>query len=187
MGKHSSETAENTPPRKVLKSSLSFLRRFGRDVMVLSLLLFGINAVQTLYFNGKKISPSAFTTPWPRLSGAARPIVDSRRMTLVYLFAPWCGVCKFSSSNLNSLKEHFAVTSVALSYNDPQEIQEFVKKQQVHVPVVLGSGQLESQLDVGQFPTYFIVGPKGNILGAWSGYTTTLGLWARMLGALLIP
>jgi thiol-disulfide isomerase/thioredoxin len=187
MGNRSPETAENNPPRKALNSSLSFLRRFGRDVMILSLLLFGINAVQTLYFNGKKISPGAFTTPWPSLSGAARPIVASGRLTLVYLFAPWCGVCKFSSSNLNSLKEHFDVTSVALSYNDLQEVQEFIKKQQVHGPVVLGSGQLESQLDVGQFPTYFIVGPKGNILGAWSGYTTTLGLWARMLGALLIP
>ena len=182
LDNHPSETAENSPLKKALDSSLSFLRRVGRDILILSLVLIGINSVQTMYFSGKKVSPSVFTASWPSLSGAVKTIVDADRMTLVYMFAPWCEVCKFSSSNLNTLKDHFGVTSVALSYNHPQEIQEFIEAHNVQVPVVLGSGHLENQLDIGQFPTYFIVDPKGHILMAWSGYTTTLGLWARMLG-----
>jgi thiol-disulfide isomerase/thioredoxin len=164
----------------------TLLKSMTKDIVLFFAIIGGIGVVQMFYFQGKDVPPGVLAESYPVLNGLARPLVDDYNYTFVYSFAPWCGVCKMSASNINSLEGHVNTLALALSYEQEADVRGFVNHTGLNVPVILGQGRLEDTLNVGQFPTYFVVDRKGKIVLGWSGYTTTLGLWIRLLGIRLV-
>jgi thiol-disulfide isomerase/thioredoxin len=164
---------------RILKSSL-------RDLAMLLAIIVGIGMVQMLYFQGKDVPKGLLEEVYPTLDGTSRTLMDKDHFSLVYVFAPWCGVCKMSASNINSLAGYANIQALALSYEKESDVRSFTNETDLRVPVVLGQGKLEDGLNVGQFPTYFILDNRGKIVLGWSGYTTTLGLWMRVWGVMMV-
>jgi hypothetical protein len=160
---------------KILKGSL-------RDLGLLLAIVVGIGLVQMFYFRGKDVPPSLFKEVYPALDGTSRTLMNNEHYSLVYVFAPWCGVCEMSVPNINSIVDYVNIQGLALSYEKQSDVQLFTEKNDLRVPVILGQGKLEDTLNVGQFPTYFILDHHGKIVLGWSGYTTTLGLLMRVWG-----
>ena len=105
---------------------------------------------------------------------------------LLYFFAPWCKVCELSISNLNWVRklrdeESIALLAVALSYKDLQSIEDFLERNVLNVPVLLGTSELLNSYRIRAFPTVYALNESGDIDGSTVGYTTTLGLWWRSL------
>ena len=104
---------------------------------------------------------------------------NSKGTMLLYVFAPWCSVCKVSAPNLNDLdRQSLEVVALALSWKDRGDILEFVNSSGLKVPTVVGSDQQGITLGVQAFPTYFLI-RDGRIVKAWAGYTTSLGITLR--------
>lgn len=164
---------------RILKSSF-------RDLGFLLAIVVGIGVVQTFYFQKKDVHPSVFADVYPTMDGTSRTLMDKDHFSLVYVFAPWCGVCKMSASNINGLAGYANIQALALSYEKESDVRSFANETDLRVPVILGQGMLEDSLNVGQFPTYFILDNRGNIVLGWSGYTTTLGLWMRVWGVRMV-
>ena len=112
--------------------------------------------------------------------GKEETLADGRAYTLVYAFAPWCDVCRISASNLNQLQDRFRTLALALNWSDRTSIEIFVKDSKLAVPVLIGDDAAAESLRVDSFPSYFVIDDEGNIRWAWSGYTTTFGIWLRM-------
>jgi thiol-disulfide isomerase/thioredoxin len=118
-------------------------------------------------------------------------LLDSTRLTevlpqgntgVVYFFAPWCFYCRNSIDNLDALVSKGDIAwarAVALDYEDPSEVREFVAKTGLSQPVLLGNGQTARDWNIRAFPTYFVVDAEGRISSRSVGYSTWLGLWAR--------
>lgn len=102
---------------------------------------------------------------------------------VVYFFAPWCAYCKHSIGNLEQLVRTGDLAwaqTVALDYSNVDEVRDFVRQTSLTLPVLMGNLQTGLDWNIQAFPTYFVIDSQGKITGRSVGYSTRLGLWARI-------
>jgi thiol-disulfide isomerase/thioredoxin len=65
------------------------------------------------------------------LEGQTLPLLAADKPTLVYFFAPWCKVCRWSINNVDELDQSKVnVVKVALSYSNLEAVAQFVQETQ---------------------------------------------------------
>ena len=102
---------------------------------------------------------------------------------VVYFFAPWCFYCRHSIDNLDELVASGNLPwarAVALDYGSLDEVRDFISETDVHLPVLLGSPQTTQDWQIQAFPTYFVIDGDGQIVSRSVGYSTKIGLQARV-------
>jgi len=115
--------------------------------------------------------------------GGKQSAVQSGSTGVVYFFAPWCRVCRASIGNLDRLVDGKRIAwgrLVVLDYADAGEVQDFVDRAAVTLPVLLGDAQTAADWSVRAFPTYYVIDASGRIDSRSVGYSTYLGMWARV-------
>jgi thiol-disulfide isomerase/thioredoxin len=102
---------------------------------------------------------------------------------VVYFFAPWCFYCRKSIDNLDALVGSGDLKwarVVALDYESLDDVREFITETGVGLPVLLGGPQTMKDWQIRGFPTYFVIDGKGKIVSRSVGYSTKIGLQARV-------
>jgi thiol-disulfide isomerase/thioredoxin len=102
---------------------------------------------------------------------------------VVYFFAPWCFYCRKSIDNLDELVASGKLAwarVVALEYGDLDEVRTFLKQTGVDLPVLLGGPKTSQDWQIRAFPTYFVIDKDGQIASRSVGYSTKIGLQARV-------
>lgn len=108
------------------------------------------------------------------LSTAQRPI-------LVHFWGSWCPICRLGQGSIDSLAKDGRVITVALGSGSDAEIKRHLREEGVSFPVINDeSGSLADRWGVQGVPANFIVDPKGEIRFRSFGYTTAVGLRARL-------
>lgn len=121
----------------------------------------------------------------PLLRGGSYDIGAVRgRPVLVYFFAPWCKFCAVSSDNLTRLRrlrddDSLEILTVALDWQDRDEVRNYVDRHKLDLPVVLGDTQIAQDWRVHAFPTYYVLDSERRISRRDLGYSTQFGLWWR--------
>ena len=113
----------------------------------------------------------------------ADSVMVSGQVGVVYFFAPWCFYCRSSIDNLDELVSSGKLgwaRVVALEYESLDEVREFIKETAVQLPVLLGGPKTTSDWQIRGFPTYFVIDGNGQIVSRSVGYSTKIGLQARV-------
>lgn len=104
---------------------------------------------------------------------------------LLAFWAPWCQVCRAESGNLSRVQrlvgDRARVVLVAASFDDVSQVEAGVRQQGIDAPVLLADEAARSALRVDLFPTAYFLDADGKVKRTVSGYTTTLGLLARLM------
>ena len=104
---------------------------------------------------------------------------------LLAFWAPWCVVCSAQSDNLARVRRWVGgraqVVSVAAAYGDEAEVRSHVAGKGIDYPVWLGGEAAAPAFRVEVFPTIYFLDAEGRVKRSASGYTTTLGMLARLL------
>jgi len=101
---------------------------------------------------------------------------------LVYFWANWCPVCRFTSDSIASISEDYAVLTVASTSGDVAEVSAFMQEKGLNMPVMMDeSGDLARRWDVYGLPAIFIVDSQGMIDHASMGYASEIGLRIRLM------
>lgn len=103
--------------------------------------------------------------------------------TLVYFFAPWCTVCHFSIENLNTVASQYPdvqILIVALDYQSVEEIKQFMADHDLPFTIVIGDRRWADAYQIKGFPSYYIISPDGAVLSRSMGYSSTVGMLARL-------
>jgi thiol-disulfide isomerase/thioredoxin len=158
--------------------------RWSRDLLLLAIFLVGVAIWQTRghLVAGSPVATATFRT----LDGQPVQLASFRgRPTALAFWAPWCSICKLESRNLSWAArlagDRGRVVSVAASFDDVREVRAYMAEQGVDYPVLLGDEQALRDFRVDAFPTVYLLDAEGRVTGSVTGYTTTVGLLARLL------
>jgi peroxiredoxin len=172
----------------MLKLNRTTLKSGLKNVVIFLVLVFAVEYWQSRNMTRGALPEALRLESLPTLQGTTRSLWSPEKWTVVYVFAPWCGVCRASGTNIEALPEDFHKAALALSWDQVAAVDEFVRDTGLKVPVLMGKEREEAALRIAAYPSYLIIDPEGRIVKAWSGYTTTVGLWlrsywTRLLGA----
>lgn len=178
--------AENTP--QTFKTRWQTLRqrravRWGMDFLLFLVLFAGITAYQT-----RNLLPSGEMAPEFTVHDLDNNIYTQADLTgkptLLYFWAPWCGVCKVQSPNIAALhKKHgdkYNIYGIALDYGTDEELARYMQEHNIDYPTLTGGRATAQLFNVNSFPTMYVLSSDGEIRNTIIGYTPTLTLRARL-------
>lgn len=148
----------------------------------LIILVFGlVNAWQTRDLPDDEYTPPLVLSWLDDLR--ADTVLVPGEVGVIYFFAPWCFYCRNSIDNLDELvaSGHLAwARTIALDYGNLDEVREFINDTGVRLPVLLGGPRTSVDWQIRAFPTYFVIDGEGRIISRSVGYSTKIGLMARL-------
>lgn len=103
------------------------------------------------------------------------------RPLLIHFWASWCPVCSLEENSINAISKDYDVISVAMQSGNAAQVAAHMQEKQLHFPTIVDEhGELAQQYGVRGVPSSFIVSPGGQIAYTEVGYTTEIGLRARL-------
>jgi len=152
------------------------------DLALVLALLAGVGAWQNRNLPEGTPPPLSLAT----LDGSRLGLDDFKGTpTLIVFWAPWCGVCAAEADNLARVQglvgDRARVVTVAAGYNGLDEVERYVARHEIALPVLLGGTRAARDWRVSAFPTAFVLDEDGQISHRMVGYTSTLGMLWRLL------
>ncbi|MDA5497151.1 protein disulfide oxidoreductase [Yersinia aleksiciae] len=161
---------------------MSRLKRWGKELAVLVLLV-AVVSLGMDWLRSPQTPPDWSDTPLQTLTGerVSLQAMSQDKPLLIYFWATWCGVCKFTSPSVNQLvQEGENVLTVALRSGDASQVERWLSKKGYQLPVVNDpTGQLSAQWQVSVTPTLVIL-YQGKMVQHTSGWTSYWGMKVRL-------
>lgn len=165
--------ADMTPPPNRRRR----LARFAIEAALVLAVFLGMRA----WMLRNVVSGTAPALSGTSLRGEALSLATMRgQPVLVHFWATWCSVCKTENGSLENLSKDHRVLSVAVDSGKAENVQAWMKAHRVSFPVLVDDGSLSGPWGIRSFPTSFVVDGNGEIRFVETGYTTELGLRARL-------
>ena len=100
---------------------------------------------------------------------------------VVHFWATWCPTCKLEAPNIDTLSKEYNVVSIAVTSGNNEKINAFMQKRQLSYKVISDTeGSLAKKFNIQGYPTTLIYTKKGKLNFTEVGYSTTVGLKARL-------
>jgi peroxiredoxin len=181
-----STTPDNAPDTDSAPSLRRRALSWARDLAIFAILLAGVFWYQT-----RSLVDTGGPAPaWdlPTLDGQNLSLESLRgKPTVLFFWAPWCGVCKADAHNIADVREAVGddanVVPVALSFQSIRDVRAFADENHLTDPIVLGDRAMAEAYAIDSFPTVYILDSEGNVASHAVGYTTELGVRVRLMFA----
>ena len=158
------------------------LRRWAREGVILVLLTLAVAWGVDQY--RKPSLPASFSaTPMTSIDGKMHDIaaLSQERPLLIYVWATWCGVCRYTTPSVASLAADGGnVLTVALRSGDNVTLEKWLTRKKMTLPTVNDpSGQLARQWDIRVTPTLVVIS-QGEVKSVTTGWTSSWGMRLRL-------
>lgn len=177
-------------PKTLLPAIIAALRdpkrwlRWGIEALILIAIVVGA----TLWQNRGLPEGPAPALAGERTDGVTQKLGAGRTAQLVVFWATWCPVCRAEENNIQAVAEDWPVVSVAMQSGDAADVGKYLRDRNIKLPAILDDdGDISIAWRVKVVPAHFIIDPAGNIRFRVVGYTTELGLRARLWWANRFP
>lgn len=157
------------------------IKKYLKEILFFTLFLFVtlniLSYYKSLELNKKNLNITTFD-----LVDNTQFTVDSKKPLLIHFWATWCPICKIEASNIEYLSKNFQVVTIAVQEKSKEVIQNYLQTHNLTFKVVDDyNGNLAKKFNIQVYPTTFIYDTNGNLKFSEVGYTSTLGLYIRML------
>ena len=103
---------------------------------------------------------------------------------LIHFWATWCPTCKLEASNIQKISQNYEVLTIAVNSGSNKDIKKYMKERGLSFRFINDAdGYFATKFNISAYPTTFIYDKDKNLVFSDVGYTSTLGLYARMLWA----
>jgi thiol-disulfide isomerase/thioredoxin len=158
------------------------LKRWLREGIVL--LLIAAAAMLVMDQFRKPALPAAFvSTPLQTLDGKSVDLAEMsrERPLLVYVWATWCGVCRYTTPSVAKIAEEGGnAMSVAMRSGDDATLSTWLARKRYALPTINDAqGQLTRSWQVQVTPTLVIIS-KGEVKSVTTGFTSGWGMKLRL-------
>ena len=157
------------------------MKRLGIWLFYLAILALSFQLIHTWQTRHMLATTGEFVVPpltLPALSGGVHTVsADAEKNTLIYFFAPWCGICRASIGNLDAVDaDTTTVVVIAMDYASVEDVQAFVHDVGVRQKVLLGNDTLKAYFKIHAYPTYYVLDTNFHVIRRDMGYSTAPGL-----------
>jgi thiol-disulfide isomerase/thioredoxin len=158
----------------------SKIKKYTKEIIVFSLMLIIISNVVS-YFKSSDLNKAPLTqNSFTLIDGTKYKISDKPLM--IYFWATWCPICKIQSPNIQRLSKDYEVITIAVQSGNEYEIEEYLQKENLDFKVINDfDGSISKQFNIGVYPTTLIYNSKKELVFSDVGYTSTIGLYLRMM------
>ena len=165
----------------ISSSIKSKFKKYIKEIIVFTIMLtIAANAMsyyRSLDLNKDSLNINSFT-----LLNDTQYIIPSNKKIIIHFWATWCPTCKLAASNIQKLSKDYEVLTIAVQSGSNKEIQNYLDKNNLTFKVVNDEDGFYSQkFNIKAFPTTFIYSKDKKLKFSEVGYTTTLGLYLRMM------
>jgi thiol-disulfide isomerase/thioredoxin len=164
-------------------------RRWQRWLLEGAVALAAIAALQ-VWFTRDVVRGQFPVLSGPLLDGSAAADWQAARRGrahVVYVWATWCAVCKTMQGNLDAVAAdspaaaESPVLTVAMQSGSDAQVSAFLAARGLRWPTLNDpGGETSRRLGVSAVPMLFFVDPDGEIRWVTRGYTSALGIRARL-------
>ncbi|MEA1063479.1 protein disulfide oxidoreductase [Erwinia sp. HR93] len=162
-------------------------RRWARELLVTLALAVGVTVAMDA-LRGPSLPASIATAPLKTVDGEMLSLaaMSAERPLLVYVWASWCAVCRYTTPGVRRLAQSGAnVASVALRSGDDERLRRTLAAKRLPVPTVNdANGALVRRWGVSATPTLLII-YRGKVTSATIGWTSYPGMLLRLWWAKL--
>lgn len=158
------------------------LKRWGRELLLLALIALAVVTVMD-WLNAQQAPPAFDAQTLTMLDGERVSLaqLSHERPLLVYFWASWCGVCRFTTPDVARLQAAGGnVLTVALRSGDDTQVKHWLARKRLALPVVNDpAGTLSAQWQIGVTPTFVVVS-QGKVVQSTTGWTSYWGMKLRL-------
>jgi len=156
--------------KKYLKETIIF-------VVLVTIILNGASYYMSLDLNKDKLNINSF-----KLLDNTTYKVKSDKPVLVHFWATWCPTCKFESPNVEKVSKDYEVITIAVESGSKENIQKYLNEHELSFNVVNDSdGFFARKFNIQVYPTTLIYDKDKFLKFSEVGYTSTAGLYSRMM------
>ena len=152
-----------------------------KEVVSTLLMLFVISMVVN-YIRKPDINENIYSLNLSDIKGKEVNFDEYKHKPLVvHFWATWCPTCKFEASNIERISANYNVLTIAVNSGSNDKITAYMKENALSYKVISDStGVLAKKFNIGAYPTTLIYNGEGELKFTEVGYSTTLGLQARL-------
>ncbi|WP_429105976.1 thioredoxin domain-containing protein [Aeromonas allosaccharophila] len=162
-------------------------RRWGKEALWLLLMALIISTLLDLW-RSPTLPEGAMSAPVTLQDGSNTDLatLSQGKPLLVYYWANWCGVCRFTTPTVQQLwQEGENVLTVALRSGDSEQLGKGMSKKGLTFPTHNDeSGDLAAKWQVGVTPTFLVI-KDGKLVSSTTGWSSKWGLQLRLWWASL--
>ncbi len=157
------------------------LKRVLKEVLTTLVLLFIISQVMN-FIRKPDIKTDIYTYSLNDIKNEAVDFFEYKDEPLiVHFWGTWCPTCNLEASNIETLSNDYNVISIAVNSGSDETIQAYMDERNLDYRVINDAkGALAQKFNIGVYPTTLIYNAKGELKFTEVGYSTTLGLQARL-------
>ncbi|MFM5109926.1 protein disulfide oxidoreductase [Aeromonas caviae] len=157
-------------------------RRWGKEALWLLLMALVITTLVDLW-RSPTLPAGAMEAPFTLQDGTITTLAEQSRgkPLLVYYWASWCGVCRFTTPTVEQLwQEGENVLTVALRSGSDEPLRAGMAKKGLTFPTHNDeSGDLAARWQVGVTPTFLVI-KDGALVSSTTGWSSAWGLRLRL-------
>lgn len=99
----------------------------------------------------------------------------------LYFWADWCPVCSAQEGNVEALRTHWPVLTVAMKSGSPSAVASILAERKLTWPTIVdANGRITREYGLKGVPALVVIDRNGEIHSVAIGYTTRLGMYARL-------
>lgn len=100
---------------------------------------------------------------------------------VVHFWATWCPTCKLEAPNIEHISKNYEVLTIAVNSGTDTDLEAYMKEKKLTFRVLNDKdGSWANKFKVQAYPTTFMYDTQGKLRFTEVGYTTTVGLLARL-------
>ena len=157
------------------------LKKFFRELAILVVMVMAVSVVVNLYKTWNVERGPAPELLFASIDGKPVMAQPAGEPMLVHFWATWCPICSLEQNSIQSLSQDYPVVTVAMQSGNEEELRQFMQQEGLNFTVIADEyGEIAKRWSVKGVPTSFIISADGNIRFVEVGYSSEIGLRARL-------